>query len=279
MTIARLDHYCRLWQLDVEGASFETPSSWLRPVRYLGKPAMLKVLKPESDEGGAASLLAYYGGEGAVRLYRADTQALLLERAMGERSLAAMASSGRDLAAASILADTLVQLHRERADPLPDALTSLSEQFSSLFERAGEDPLLARAAAVATLLLGTAQNVGPLHGDLHHNNVLDGEKRGWLAIDPKALIGERCYDVANLLRNPSSDANLVQDPERMLYLAAFYAERLGFERQRILAFGFAHAGLSAAWDIDDGLDPEFSLGCAKLLSALVSDAERWDHSG
>jgi streptomycin 6-kinase len=42
---------------------------------------MLKVLKPSSDERNAAGLLRYLNGDGAVRLYEADENAFLLERA------------------------------------------------------------------------------------------------------------------------------------------------------------------------------------------------------
>jgi aminoglycoside/hydroxyurea antibiotic resistance kinase len=43
-----------------------------------------------------------------------------------------------------------------------------------------------------------------LHGDLHHGNVLDFGLRGWLAIDPKGLLGERGFDFANIFTNPIS---------------------------------------------------------------------------
>lgn len=41
-----------------------------------------------------------------------------------------------------------------------------------------------------------------LHGDIHHGNVLDGGERGWRAIDPKGLLGERTFDFVNILLAP-----------------------------------------------------------------------------
>jgi streptomycin 6-kinase len=55
----------------------------------------------------------------------------------------------------------------------------------------------------------------------------------------------------------------------MRRLADLCAAGLGMDATRILAFAFAHNGLSAAWDMDDGLDPGYSLNCAELLSGLV----------
>jgi streptomycin 6-kinase len=38
--------------------------------------------------------------------------------------------------------------------------------------------------------------------DLHHYNVLSDSGRGWLAIDPKGLVGEVEYEVGAAIRNP-----------------------------------------------------------------------------
>ena len=266
---SEIERYLAKWTLVRDGEPIETPTSVLQAVRRDGERAMFKLLKPSSDEQGAAALLRYYDGHGAVRLYAADENALLMERALGKRCLREMALSGGDLDAAGILADTLTKLQAARDQPVPSTLTPLSERFDSLFERESKNALLGRCAEMARHLLSTEGERVPLHGDLHHGNVLDGAPRGWLAIDPKALIGERTYDVANLLRNPAPYGALVQDPERMRRLAGFYAERLGIERQRILDFAFAHAGLSAAWDIEDGLDSGYSLRCAEVLASLA----------
>lgn len=262
--------YRSRWRLQPEGEPFETPTSWLQAVASPLGPAMLKVLKPESDEGNAPALLRYWNGEGAVRLYDSDESAFLMERAMGERSLGEMAINGGDLEAAEILAGSVAKLHRPRAQKPPAELTPLAEQFSSLFDRASEHRILASCAEVARALLSHPREITPLHGDLHHWNLLDGEGRGWLAIDPKALLGERTYDVANLLRNPWPYGEIVHDVARMRCLADFYAERLNLDRKRVLQFTFAHCGLSAAWDLDDGDDPTFSLTCAQILEPLLN---------
>jgi streptomycin 6-kinase len=132
---------------------------------------------------------------------------------------------------------------------------------------------LLRCAAVARGLLATQHDVVPLHGDLHHANVLDGGARGWLAIDPKGLIGERTYETANLLKNPWPHTCIVHDAARMQRLAQLYSELLGMDARRILAFGLAHAGLSAAWDMDDVFDPSYSLRCVELLERLVDPGD------
>lgn len=257
------------WRLVPDGGSMETPSSWLMPVRQGLVPAMLKIFKPTSDERGGADLLRYFDGDAAVRVIEADHEALLMERADGPRSLVRMATSGGDIPAAEILADTISRLHAPRRWPIPGGLTPLEHQFACLFSRANDQPLLARCAAIARGLLASQRDIVPLHGDLHHANVLDGGPRGWLVIDPKALIGERTYETANLLANPWPHADLVHDAERMQSLAQLYAKRLDLHVERILAYSLAHAGLSASWDMDDGADPGYRLRCIETLVSLV----------
>jgi len=208
-------------------------------------------------------------GYGAVRVLAADETALLMERATGPRSLVAMVLSSEDIEAAEILAITTTKLHEPRGWPIPKSLVPLNEHFESLFKRAAEHDLLNLSASVAKFLLDTQRDVFPLHGDLHHSNVLDGGPRGWLAIDPKGLIGERAYEVANLLANPWPRGEVVHNTERMDRFAKLYAARLTLDLDRVLAYALAHAGLSASWDIDDGFDPAYRLKCIEVLTPLV----------
>lgn len=144
----------------------------------------------------------------------------------------------------------------------------MRDRFQALFARETHTPLLARRAAVARHLLATERETTTLHGDLRHDNVLSSP-RGWLAIDPKGLTGERTYEVANLLCDPQPHDDIVHHPARMRRLAALYSERLGLDLRRVLGFALAHAGLSAAWSLEDGRDPTFRLQCAAVLDLLV----------
>jgi streptomycin 6-kinase len=257
------------WHATSDGEPIETPRSWLLPVRHAGAPAMLKLLKPGGDERQAAAMLHYYGGDGAVCLLAAADDALLMERAEGPRALDAMVRAGADLEAAAILAETVARLHAPRGRAAPAGLPSLRLWFAPLFDAAGSAPLLARCARIADALLAQPLEAGVLHGDLHHANVCDAGARGWLAIDPKGVIGEPAYEVANLLGNPWPHGEIVHDGARMQRLAALYAARLGLDPRRVLGFAFAHAGLAASWDIDDGEDPGYWLRCAEILAPLV----------
>jgi streptomycin 6-kinase len=264
-----LCRYLRKWDLRPDGTLIETHTSWVQPVRAAGEAAMLKVLKPNSDEQAGADVLRYFGGVGAVRLIEGDHHAWLMERVRDDVWLSTIAVSGDDDRAAAILADCVAQLHAPRDVAAPAGLTRLDAWFQSLFAREAELPIFGRCATVARRLLATEREILVLHGDLHHGNVLHSA-RGWLAIDPKGLVGERTYEVANLLCNPQPHGDIVHRPERMLRIATLYAERLELDVQRVLGFALAHAGLSAAWSLEDGRDASYRVKCAEVLDPLVA---------
>ncbi len=256
--------YLSHWDLVPDGEAIVTPTSRLLPVHRRGEQAMLKIaIEPEEKRG--AALMLWWDGDSAARVLAHNDDALLLERASGPRSLAAMARGGQDDEASRILCAVAARLHTPRRAP-PSELVPLSEWFRALWPAAAtHGGILLRAAETARALLDTPRETVVLHGDLHHGNVLDFGPRGWLAIDPKGLIGERGFDFVNLLRNP--DANTALAPERFARQASVVAEAAQLDRTRLLHWTLAFAGLSAAWIIADSDDPALDLGIAELAAA------------
>ena len=219
-----------------------------------GQRVVLKLLTPigVEDESDGVLALRYFNGHGAVRLLAHDERAQLLEYA-GDEELAQMVTSGGDLAAAAIIAELLNQLHQTRPGvPIP-RLRTLPQRFQSLFERAAQDEaagvasIYRRGAAVAQKLLAHPHNECVLHGDIQHHNIRRHPARGWLAYDPKGLIGERLYDTANALCNPSTARNLVLSEDRFMQMSRVVADGMGEPVERLRAFVFAYACLSASW--------------------------------
>jgi streptomycin 6-kinase len=166
----------------------------------------------------------------------------------------------------------MTRLLAPRPRPAPAALELLADRFRPLTGRHHKDPLLERAAAVARSLLSAPRDSAVLHGDLHHENVLDGGPRGWLAIDPKGVLGERSYEAANILCNPSSAGAFVLRLERFRWQAKYFADCLQVDPLRILAFALAHTGLAACWSVMDRTDPAHWRASTVVLSPLVDGA-------
>lgn len=257
---------CALWGLEPVGRPVETPSSLLQRVGHGGATAVLKWLKPGGDEAGAAAILDWYGGHGSVRLLRAAQDAQLLEWIDGP-PLSDLVRDGRDGEATAILAEIVGRLHAPRPGR-PLGLIPLSDRMAPLLERRDSgNPLHRDAAELAARLLETTTGALPLHGDIHHDNILKGE-RGWLAIDPKGLFGDRHYDLANALCNPLQYPEIVCDPARVTAQAEILAGRLSLDRARLLSFALCHACLAEIWCMDDGDDPTHWRRMARIISEL-----------
>ncbi|MFM0509895.1 aminoglycoside phosphotransferase family protein [Paraburkholderia sp. RL17-373-BIF-A] len=261
--------YIVKWDLRQDGEPIRTHSSRLLPVRRHGIPAMLKVTQ-ELEEIFGARLMVWWDGEGAARILAHDADALLLERAQSSHTLADLARTGNsdaDDRAIDILCATAARLHAPRNKPLPE-LIDLPRWFASLWPAARKyGGWLQNSATVAQALLAAPQELVVLHGDIHHGNVLDFGPRGWLAIDPKGLFGERGFDYANIFCNP--------DAESALRLGWFerrverVAQHAGLDRRRLLQWILAWSGLSAAWILETGETPDIDTEIGKLAAEAL----------
>jgi streptomycin 6-kinase len=254
------------WDLVPDGEPIETPSSLLLAVRRHGEPAMLKIAREEEERRGGR-LMVWWNGDGAARVLAHDDPAILLERLGSERSLATMAAAGEDDEASRILCAALARLHEPRRGP-PPALAPLSQWFEALTAAARtQGGFLAEADAMAGRLLADQREVVVLHGDIHHFNVLDAGPRGWLAIDPKGLLGERTFDFVNILRNP--DLATATAPGRFAHQVGVLAKAGVLDPRRLIKWTVAFTGLSAAWHLSDGTSAELDLAVGGIASAAL----------
>ena len=256
------------WRLIPDGEAFDSRfGNHLAPVLADGVPAMLKVAVGEEERRGAA-LMSWYAGDGAARVLAHEGAAILLERALGDRRLAQMAAVGDDDEASRILCDVLARLHVQRAAPPPYSLVPLPAWFDALGPvAAAHGGVFSSCLAAAGQLLAEPRERTVLHGDVHHDNVLDGGARGWLAIDPKGLIGERAFDYANLFRNPTAEIAL--SPGRMRRQVDVVSAAADLEPRRLLTWIHAYAGLGTAWSLRSGHDPAPGLAIAEIAAATL----------
>lgn len=268
----QLDSYLQAWSLTDAHLLTTTATSSIYTVQHQGETVVLKLLNEvgAADEGGGAVALDYWQGQGAVRLLQQDAHAHLLEYAEGA-DLAKQVRQGDDSEATQIIAGVLNQLHSAPSHLPTAGLKPLPIWFRSLFHRAKQEPtdeqsaLFRQGAAVAEKLLADPREVRVLHGDIHHENIRYKAGRGWLAFDPKGLIGERTYDAANTLCNPPGMPELVLNENRLRSQAALLAREARLDEGRLLAYTFAYACLSASWSLEDGGDATAALTIASML--------------
>jgi len=266
------------WKVGAPELIAETFSSRIwKVVREDGSLAVVKALKPfddVEDELRGEHYLAWRRGEGAVRLLGRDGHSMLLEYA-GDRLLSHELAERGDDAATAIAAEVIAKLFAPSDHPLPPELQPLRTRFASLFKKArddrdsGADSLYVEAAATAERLLSHPHDIRPLHGDLHHENIIHGS-RGWLAIDPKGVLGDPGFDAANMLYNPLERDDLCGDPERIAHMAEIFAKTLGQTPLAILDHAIAYGCLSASWHHEDAntVDENRELSIAAAVRAV-----------
>jgi streptomycin 6-kinase len=273
-----LEHYLNLWNLSDPQPLAQTVTSHVYTVTHEGERVVLKLLSDVGDEERVGAIaLRHWNGHGAVQLIHSDDSAHLMEYADGE-SLDGWVKRGEDAASIEVIAGVLNQLHSVQTPP-PEGLYPLERWFRDLFAKADEDEhadsnsVFQRGARVARALLADPHEVRVLHGDIHHENVRQSG-RGWLAFDPKGLVGERTYDTANTLCNliyRGTETDAARNEARILQSASILSARLGIERVRILTYMFAYCCLSAAWSLRvPELMPEEDMASHTLqIAALV----------
>jgi streptomycin 6-kinase len=247
----KLDDYLAAWNLSTPQILKQTMTSHIYTVTHESETVILKLLSSsEMDEQRGALALRYFDGNGAVRLLRYDDGAQLMEYAAGDE-LVTLVERGEDENATRIIARVIKQLHSVPQDAPYNGMLMLDRWFGALLKKAAADKqvgiesIYVRSASLAERLLADQREIRVLHGDLQHYNIRN-TPRGWLAFDPKGVVGERTYDCANTLCNPVMP-ELVHNETRLLNNAAILADTLALELGRVLAFTYIYACLNASW--------------------------------
>lgn len=257
------------WQLDV-GDPFEPGGNvgWVAPVRRAdGSRAALKVECPGHPNAWAAKGLHHWAGRGAARLLEADdpSQVLLLE-------LCVPGTNGDELDVATaneVVASVLAELHAVEPpaagefEPLATLVERSRETMWTWFDRF-EAPMdrewVGRADELFVSLTSSSTDTVLLHGDLGPSNVVLSE-RGWLAIDPYPVVGDRAFDAGHSLSRCD-----LRDARKHV---AVFADRLELDARRVAGWAFACCVELAleSWSVGDASGLRVALDRAEQLSS------------
>jgi streptomycin 6-kinase len=269
--VERVEERVRDWNVVVQD-TLETESSFLAFGRRGNQPVVLKVLRQSGDEWRSAEVLEAFDGRGMVRVYEYIEGALLLERLNPGTSLSDVALAGRDQEATDILAEVIQRTSHPR-ESLKSAPTV--EDWGKGFERylaSGDNQipnsLIERGQHVYAELCASQQGVRLLHGDLQHYNVLLDSDRGWIAIDPKGVVGEIEYEIGASLRNPYEKPKLFASARTVERRLMLFGARLTIDADRALRWAYAQAVLSAVWAVEDGVAVDARNPSTMLANAI-----------
>jgi streptomycin 6-kinase len=220
-------------------------------------PAVLKISLPDEESQHEHLALRRWGGDGAVRLLRAEPhrRALLLER-LQTRDLNGL----WDIEACEIVASLYRRIHVP-ALPRLRPLTGFVERWTAdlmALPRNAPVPrrLVEQAITLGTELVADPASAGTLiHGDLHYENVLSAEREPWLVIDPKPVNGDPHYEIAPMLWNRWDElTGYVRDGVRRRFYTL--VDAAGFDIDRARAWVIVRAMHNAMWELTESDEPD-----------------------
>jgi streptomycin 6-kinase len=199
-------------------------------------PAVLKLSPDRALLTRQVEMLRVFGSSGrvpAVLAADAEAGAMVLEEVLP-------GTEAEDMPQASLprlWGELLAELH---AVDLParwpwDLRGRLDEAFARIGRRLSEPAIGARIDQAAwqrairrgEALLDTQSTIVLLHGDLHLGNALDGgPSRGLVAIDPKACVGDPCFDAVDYVVAGAGQEGVEARCERVATACGLDGDRL-----------------------------------------------------
>jgi streptomycin 6-kinase len=228
------------------------------------QPIILK-LGPDIDGlKQEAITLQAFSELGVVKVLAQNDGMLLLERAVSGISLRSYFPE-KDNDTIHITSECLKRLHQA---PIPHThLFPHIKDWLMALDKDWEIPThyLQKARLLRDRLLETSANPVLLHGDLHHDNILQNGDN-WIVIDPKGVIGEPAYEVAAFIRNPIPKLLTLNNAASIInYRITRFSEILALPERRILDWCFVQAVLSWIWAIEDGCDETYFRKLTEIL--------------
>jgi streptomycin 6-kinase len=242
------------WNVTLEEIR-ETPTSLIGFGVRGGMRVVLKITKQVGDESHSGEMLKAYGGEGVVRVYECETGAVLLEQLEPGEQLVNLVKQGRDDEATRILAEIIAKLANHKAPTGCPTVTDWGRAFDRYLQSGDEQvprDMVVAAREMYEKLASSQRQTMLLHGDLQHYNVLFDNERGWVAIDPKGVIGELEYELSAALRNPIELPDVFANPVTLNRRLETLTSALHLDYSRALRWSYTQSILSAIWDIEDG---------------------------
>lgn len=260
----------QLWAVTID-QTFETNTSMLAFGKRGGSPVVLKISKQPGDEWHSGQTLRAFSGDGMVKVYESEPGAVLIERLVPGNDVINLVKEGDDERATQILAEVTQRLANHVPPPDCPTVFDWARGFDRYLQSGNQHVpalLVQKAHELYRKLATSSSQTMLLHGDLHHYNVLFDEDRGWIAIDPKGVVGELEYEVGAIIRNPVELPDLFTSATVIERRLRTLTDALRLDYRRALEWSFAQAVLSAIWDVEDGYRIESDHRCLKLAYTI-----------
>ncbi|MBI2593858.1 hypothetical protein HYW44_04425 [Candidatus Daviesbacteria bacterium] len=268
------------WKIKVNEPFPELSINYVAPaLTSEGKPAVIKIGFPGDEEFlSEMETLKIYDGNGAVRILKIDEKdcVMLLERCVPGKPLTSLNDEEKEV---FIFARVCKKIWKK--PPVNSSFKNLSSEskyFEWYFKNREKhqqylpEKMVIKAVNFFDDLIKTQGELYLLHSDLHQDNILSSE-RGYLAIDPKGIIGEREYESSVYILNPykrfKENEELI-NKEFFAKRIELITEALDLNKERVTAWSFIKQILALIWSLQDyGIRDKISIRNARELEKLL----------
>lgn len=217
---------------------------------------VLKIEGPHSERFTEIVALRLYGGRRVCKCLEVegDADAVLLERIVPGHNLRSLPDKRTQL---EIGAELIAELPFPLDHPyrFPAYGDWISRAVATTHERFNPDARMVNLMAeMENCYQGLCPPDGPqflLHGDLHHENMLQHSDEEWKAIDPQGVIGPPLLECARFMENHAIDNNGLS-LEILDETVGYLADRLAEPRRAIGNAAFIMHMLSTCWGLEMG---------------------------
>lgn len=252
----------RRWGVSTGPPFRDGTSAWTAPgLMRDGRRVVLKVAWPHREARGESAALGFWSGEGAVLLYAAEPAqyALLMERCEPGTPVDHSGLGAEDILV--VAGDLLARLWAA-PPPFPHGLEQVGDvtrEWSGLVRKRMEqfrpafDPWLVEAGASLLVdLPSTATRSVIVHGDFNPGNILAAQRRPWLVVDAKPMVGDPGYDPWPLLVQVDPRFEKPGQESVLKARCELISDVVGEAPQRMLSWAVARSVESALWNVSRG---------------------------
>jgi streptomycin 6-kinase len=262
------------WGFTLEANSYELYTNFICPIRFKdGKKAVLKIGFP-GDEGVPTEMesLQYFTEQYSVQLLENDAAlvAFIIEKlnpGTALRNVHLNDDAEATSLALPLLQNVIAPVPKKHSFPtLADWSKVIMHTKNISIKGNVTSDILDKAQAIFDELDESKENDMLLHGDLHHDNILLDEEKGWIAIDPKGVIGDPAYNGSRfIINNWSKKESRELLPSRVEAIA----ETLGYNQRRIAGWAYVDLVLSNCWSLEGGKESKIDTAFAEALASYM----------